>query len=60
VKVIIGTSDNKLFKLKNQQRRTKMDNLQALIDGRALLHKSAHIDTKGHFKEREYKEIKPN
>lgn len=37
-----------------------MDNLQMLIDGRAPLHKTVHIDTGRHFKEREYKEIKPN
>jgi hypothetical protein len=37
-----------------------MDNLQLLIDGRAPLHKNAHINTKGHFKEKGYKEISPN
>jgi len=37
-----------------------MDNLQMLIDGRVSLHKSAHIDAKGHFKNRGYKEISPN
>jgi hypothetical protein len=37
-----------------------MDNLQMLIDGRAPLHKNAHIDTNGYFKENGYKEIVPN
>ena len=34
-----------------------MDNLQMLIDGRAPLHKNAHVDTKRHFKDKGYKEI---
>ena len=37
-----------------------MDNIQMLIDGRAPLHKNAHVDTKGHFKDKGYKEILPN
>lgn len=37
-----------------------MENLQLLIDGRAPLHKSAHVDTKWHFKDKGYKEIIPN
>jgi len=37
-----------------------MDNLQMLIDGRAPLHKNAHVDTKRHFKDKGYKEILPN
>jgi len=37
-----------------------MENLQSLIDGRAPVHKNAHVDTKGHFKDKGYKEILPN
>ena len=37
-----------------------METLQALIDGRAPLHKSAHIDTKSYFKGKGYEEIIPN
>ena len=35
-------------------------NLQALIDGSAPLHKTAHVPTGDHFKSRDYKEIAPN
>jgi hypothetical protein len=37
-----------------------MDSLQALIDGSAPLHKTAHIDTKSYFKDKGYFEISPN
>jgi len=37
-----------------------MKALQGLVNGTAPLHKSAHIDTKTHFKDIGYKEIIPN
>jgi len=36
-----------------------MDSLQMLIDGRAPLHKNAHIHTNDYFKTKGYKEIVP-
>ena len=37
-----------------------MKNLQALVDGSAPLHKTAHVATEDYFKRKGYKEIAPN